>query len=55
MLTSTKTTMTIEHGNVVIETNDIYDIEFEMYWDMFIVPNQYSPMNKMKQTLTQWQ
>ena len=46
MLTSTKTTMTIEHGNVVIETNDIYDIEFEMYWDMFIVPNQYSPMNK---------
>lgn len=46
MLTTTKTTMTIEHGNVVIETNNIYDIEFEMYWDMFIVPNQYSPMNK---------
>lgn len=46
MLSTTKTTMTIEHGNVVIETNDIYDIEFEMYWDMFIVPNQYSPMNK---------
>ena len=46
MLTSTKTTMTIEHGNVVIETNDIYDIEFEMYWDMFIVPNQYSKMNE---------
>ena len=46
MLTSTKTTMTIEHGNVIIETNDIHDIEFEMCWDMFIVPNQYSPMNK---------
>lgn len=46
MLSTTKTTMTIERGNVVIETNDISDIEFEMYWDMFIVPNQYSPMNK---------
>lgn len=46
MLTSTKTTMTIEHGNVVIETNDIYDIEFEMYWDMFIVPNRYSKMKE---------
>ena len=45
-MTNTKTTMTIEKGNVVIETNDIYDIEFEMDWDMFIVPNQYSPMNK---------
>ena len=46
MLSTTKTTMTIERGNVVIETNHIDDIEFEMYWDMFIVPNQYSPMNK---------
>lgn len=46
MLSTTKTTMTIERGNVVIETNDIYDIEFEMYWDMFIVPNRYSKMKE---------
>ena len=46
MLSTTKTTMTIERGNVVIETNDIYDIEFEMYWDMFLVPNRYSKMNE---------
>lgn len=46
MLSTTKTTMTIERGNVVIETNDISDIEFEMYWDMFIVPNRYSKMKE---------
>ena len=45
-MTNTKTTMTIEKGNVIIETNDIYDIEFEMNWDMFIVPNQYSKMKE---------
>lgn len=46
MLSTTKTTMTIERGNVVIETNHIDDIEFEMYWDMFLVPNRYSKMNE---------
>lgn len=46
MLSTTKTIMTIERGNVIIETNDISDIEFEMYWDMFIVPNRYSKMKE---------
>ena len=46
MLSTTKTTMTINKANVIIETNDISDIEFEMNWDMFIVPNQYSRMKE---------
>lgn len=40
-----KTTMTIEKKIVKIKTSDLDDIEFELDWDMFLVPIQHPAMN----------
>lgn len=43
-MTTAKTTMTIEKNIVKIKTSDLDDIEFELDWDMFLVPIQHPAM-----------
>lgn len=43
-MTTAKTTMTIEKNIVKIKTSDLDDIEFELDWDMFMVPVQNPTM-----------